>query len=393
MATMDGQIAFATVSDSEIAAGELQVDVAALCTTSGAQATGLVPGQVTQLVDPIPYVVSVSNAATSVEGADVEDDERLRERIRLAPETYTVAGSTGAYEARVLAVSADIGAVSVTSPEPGVVDVRFVLAGGELPDEAMISMVREALSDETVRPLTDRVDVAAPETVDYAVSGRWYLRRSDAVLLSGVTAAVAQAVEDWRLWQRSQPGRDINPTRLIAAVQAAGAKRVELDAPAFRALEGHAGGPRDRYFPAVRRAGGVSDGPPTWNYALPRAAARFPERRCLHPRRRCRAGHRAGCDDARRSRACCCTPAWRPGASSAWRCWSSAAAWSWPGLARSCPAAGCRPDLMGEASAWIWLGSLLLLRRRGSPAWAVRDGAGGRLPAVLPHGHPPVVGV
>lgn len=237
VATMDGQIAFATVSDSEIAAGELQVDVAALCTTSGAQATGLVPGQVTQLVDPIPYVVSVSNTTTSVEGADIEDDERLRERIRLAPETYTVAGSTGAYEARVLAVSADIGAVSVTSPEPGVVDVRFVLAGGELPDEAMISMVREALSDETVRPLTDRVDVAAPETVDYAVSGRWYLRRSDAVLLSGVTAAVAQAVEDWRLWQRSQPGRDINPTRLIAAVQAAGAKRVELDAPAFRALE------------------------------------------------------------------------------------------------------------------------------------------------------------
>ena len=144
------------------------------CTTSGAQATGLVPGQVTQLVDPIPYVVSVSNVTTSVEGADIEDDERLRERIRLAPETYTVAGSTGAYEARVLAVSADIEAVSVTSPEPGVVDVRFVLAGGELPDEAMISMVREALSDETVRPLTDRVDVAAPETVDYAVAGRWY---------------------------------------------------------------------------------------------------------------------------------------------------------------------------------------------------------------------------
>lgn len=237
MATKDGQIAFATIADSEIAAGELQVDVAALCTTSGAQATGLVPGQVTQLVGPIPYLVSVSNTTTSVEGADIEDDERLRERIRLAPETYTVAGSTGAYEARVLAVSADIEAVSVTSPEPGVVDVRFVLAGGELPDEAMISMVREALSDETVRPLTDRVDVAAPETVDYAVSGRWYLRRSDAVLLSGVTAAVAQAVEDWRLWQRSQPGRDINPTRLIAAVQAAGAKRVELDAPAFRALE------------------------------------------------------------------------------------------------------------------------------------------------------------
>ena len=53
------------------------------------------------------------------------------------------------------------------------------------------------------------------------------------MLLAGVTERVTRAVEEWRLWQRSRPGRDINPTRLIAAVQAAGAKRVELDAPVF----------------------------------------------------------------------------------------------------------------------------------------------------------------
>ena len=236
VATKDGQIAFATVSDSEIAAGELQVDVAALCTTSGAQATGLVPGQVTQLVDPIPYVVSVSNTTTSVEGADIEDDERLRERIRLAPETYTVAGSTGAYEARVLAVSADIEAVSVTSPEPGVVDVRFTLTGGELPDAAMISLVSEAISGETVRPLTDTVLVDAPDVVPYALKGKWFLRRSDATLLASVTSAVDNAVETFRLWQRSKPGRDINPTRLISLVERAGAKRVELESPVFTPL-------------------------------------------------------------------------------------------------------------------------------------------------------------
>ena len=112
-----------------------------------------------------------------------------------------------------------------------------MLTGGELPDETMLALVREALSAETVRPLTDTVCVAAPEVVEYAVSGRWYLRRADAPLLSGVTAAVTRAVEDWLLWQRSRPGRDINPSRLIAAVLQAGAKRVELDAPAFTALE------------------------------------------------------------------------------------------------------------------------------------------------------------
>lgn len=236
-ATRDGKIAFATLAAAEIPAGALHADVPALCTSAGAQGTGLVPGQVNQLVDPLPFVVSAGNITASAEGADIEDDERLRERIRLAPETFTVAGSAGAYEARVLAVDAAIEAVAVTTPEPGVVDIRLVLTGGELPDETMLALVREALSAETVRPLTDTVCVAAPEVVEYAVSGRWYLRRADAPLLSGVTAAVARAVDDWRLWQRSRPGRDINPSRLIAAVQAAGAKRVELDAPAFTVLE------------------------------------------------------------------------------------------------------------------------------------------------------------
>ncbi len=56
-------------------------------------------------------------------------------------------------------------------------------------------------------------------------------------MLSIITAKVEQAVAEYVLWQRSAPGRDINPSRLIAAIQDAGAKRVELDAPAFQALQ------------------------------------------------------------------------------------------------------------------------------------------------------------
>lgn len=236
VATEDGSITFATITAAEIPAGELAVDVVALCTTPGAQATGLVAGQITQLVDPLPYVVTVTNTTTSAEGADIEDDERLRERIRTAPETYTVAGSTGAYVSQVLAVSSDIEAVSVTTPEPGVVDVRFVLEGGEMPDESMISMVEEALSADTVRPLTDHVLVGGPDPVEYSINGTWYLRTEDAALLSAITAAVTSAVEEFRLWQRGKPGRDINPTKLISLVQQAGAKRVELTAPVFTRL-------------------------------------------------------------------------------------------------------------------------------------------------------------
>lgn len=234
--TKDGNILFATAIEAEIPAGQTGVEVPAHCTSPGASGTGLVPGQITQLVDPLPHVAGVSNVTISSEGSDIEDDERLRERIRLAPESYTVAGSTGAYEARVLGVSADILAVAVDSPEPGVVDVRFVLTDGELPDAAMIALVSDSLSAETVRPLTDKVLVGAPDVVEYTVTGRWYALRADATLLSGVARAVERAVETYRIWQRSQPGRDINPSRLIALVQQAGAKRVELDAPLFTPL-------------------------------------------------------------------------------------------------------------------------------------------------------------
>lgn len=238
VATQDGKIAFATGLAAEIPAGELSVDVAARASEAGLAASGLVAGQLCRLVDPLPHVVSAVNVSTTAEGADVEDDARLRERIRLAPESYTVAGSAGEYRARVLEVSADILAVSVHTPEPGVVDVRFVLEGGELPDDEIVALVSSHLNAETVRPLTDKVLVAAPDVVEYAISGTWYLTRADSALLGPVAQAVEKAVEEFRVWQRSAPGRDINPSRLVAMLHKAGAKRVELASPVFTELTG-----------------------------------------------------------------------------------------------------------------------------------------------------------
>lgn len=235
--TRDGKITFATTAGGEIAAGNTSVEIAAVCLEVGEHASGLVPGQVNRLVDSIPYIDDVANVTQTSDGMDIEDDERLRERIRIAPESYTVAGSRGAYEARVLEVSAEINAVSVTTPEPGVVDVRFVLDHGELPDAGMISLVEEHLNAETVRPLTDKVLVGAPDIINYSLSGRWYLKRDDAALLAAITGRVTEAVEKFRLWQRGKPGRDINPSRLVSLVEQAGAKRLELDEPVFTKLE------------------------------------------------------------------------------------------------------------------------------------------------------------
>ncbi len=236
--TAQGDATFATREDALIPAGSVDVECDAVSLTPGAAANGLVAGQVCQMIDPLPYIVCVENVSPATGGADVENDERLRERIRRAPESFTVAGSTGAYEARVLEISQDIAiaAVSVTSPEPGHVDVRFLLEGGELPDAGLAARVLAHLSAETVRPLTDFLTVAAPDEHPYAVRGRWYLTRSEGARLASVTSAVGAALERYRLWQRSRPGRDINPTRLISLLEQAGVKRVELDEPSFTRL-------------------------------------------------------------------------------------------------------------------------------------------------------------
>ena len=237
VATRDGSVIFATAGTAVIEAGALYVDVLAFATENGTAANNLIVGQICEMVDVIAWVDSVSNISVSTDGDEEESDEHLRDKIRRAPEKFSTAGPEGAYSALVLSVSTSISTVSISSPEPGVVDIRFLLTGGELPDEATIEMVEQALSAEYVRPLTDKVLVGAPDAVNYALQGRWFATTDDATLLANISRQVDEAVEAYRQWQRGKPGRDINPSELIRRVMSVGAKRVELTSPSFQKLK------------------------------------------------------------------------------------------------------------------------------------------------------------
>ncbi len=235
--TSDQSIIFATLSDATILAGDLSVEAPAQSTTTGAKLNGLVAGQVNQLIDRVPYVASAQNSDVTTYGDDEESDESLRNRIRLAPESFTTAGPSGQYEAIVYNVSSQIEEVVCYSPEPGKVDIRFTMTGGELPDDAMIEMVSNALNAEDVRPLTDYVTVQSPDPVEYDIEVKWYITNSDSVKLTTIQDNVAKAVEEYRLWQREKPGRDINPSKLVQMMVSAGAKRVEVTAPDFTSIK------------------------------------------------------------------------------------------------------------------------------------------------------------
>ena len=221
---------------AEIPAGSLTVDVLAECTATGNAGNGLAPGEVSTIVDPVPYITSAVNQNTTEGGADVENDESLAERVYLAPGAYSTAGPEDGYLYHAKKYNAAIGDVVATSDhEAGQVDIVFIMADGSKPGAAMISGLQAYLSGKTIRPMTDKLTVKAPEEVTYSINLTYYINRSDSARAVAIQAAVAQAVEEYKTWQRTI-GRDVNPSQLAAMVMGAGAKRVTVTAPTFAAV-------------------------------------------------------------------------------------------------------------------------------------------------------------
>jgi phage-related baseplate assembly protein len=98
--------------------------------------------------------------------AVLEDDETYRQRLAIAPESWSTAGPVGAYVFWGLSASGDVLDIAPYSEDEGVClapDVRVVVlpragidAGGQA---AMIAAVRAQLRRADIRPMTDQVFV------------------------------------------------------------------------------------------------------------------------------------------------------------------------------------------------------------------------------------------
>lgn len=234
--TSGDSLYFQTVENLEIVAGELIGEVSAECKEIGTKGNGYNMGELKILVDPVAYVNSVENITITEGGANLESDENLAERIYLAPSSWSVAGPDDAYKYWVKTFDPGITDVKVYSDEPGLVEIRFILSGGTLPDDALIESVKNFLMEEDIRPLTDNVVVMAPEVHEYGIDVTYYINESDRVRAAIIQEEVKKAVEEYIAWQKEKIGRDVNPDKLRSLLLDAGAKRIEVRAPAFERL-------------------------------------------------------------------------------------------------------------------------------------------------------------
>ena len=242
--TPDGALFWATDKALSIPAGALTGEVAAACMEAGAATNGYAAGALSTLVDRLAYVQSVANTTATQGGADAESDDSYRERIRTSRAIYSTAGPAAAYEFYARSASALVQDVAVTSPGAGQVLLTVLASAGGRDEQghtqqAVLDDVLGVVSGDTVRPLTDHVEVRSAEPVSYDIALKYYVTPATESQVILAVEGEGGAIEQYNAWQSAELGRSINPDMLRAYLIQAGAQWAEVTQPVQTSIQPH----------------------------------------------------------------------------------------------------------------------------------------------------------
>ncbi|MFN3944600.1 MAG: baseplate J/gp47 family protein [Allosphingosinicella sp.] len=193
-----------------------------------AYATGSNLDQLGALFGVARLVVRPADPQAGIE-EQLETDESLRERIVLAPESYSVAGPELAYIFHAKTAHPAVLDASCVSPAPGevVVSVLSRHGDGAAPPE-VLGAVEARVNARDVRPLTDHVTVQSAEIIPFAIKASIHTFTGPDVT---VVAAEARRRLEAYIDESRKLGRDVTISSIDAALTAPGVQRVERETP------------------------------------------------------------------------------------------------------------------------------------------------------------------
>jgi len=226
ISSVDGIAVFETVASQSVSSGIDIADVDCVCLETGTVGNGYGVGTIATILDPQSYISTAANTNIPAGGAESETDELLRERIILAPASFSTAGSEGAYKFHARSANPAIIDVAVTSPTPGTVSIYPLMNDGTTTPAQIINQVAAICSGERVRPLTDTVLVLSPTRLDYTIQCdlTLYDTADPAVIVPAVEAALQLFVDE----RRTKLGKDVIDTQIIRITQIEGVYTVAL---------------------------------------------------------------------------------------------------------------------------------------------------------------------
>lgn len=174
-------------------------------------------------------VVAADPGAVPPIEAQYESDDSLVERTLFAFEGLSIAGPRDAYVFHAMSADGRVADARVGSPSPAIVEVSILSRIGDgVASEDLLEVVREALSDEDVRPLGDRVIVRSAGLIGYRIEAVLYLYPGPEIEL--ILAEARSSLDRYINTQR-RLGRDIRRSAIHAALHVSRVQRVELIHP------------------------------------------------------------------------------------------------------------------------------------------------------------------
>jgi phage-related baseplate assembly protein len=157
-----------------------------------------------------------------------EQDGPFKQRIQLAPHSFSVAGPELAYVYWARSADADVADATAVSPSPGQVVVTVLAASGNgVPSSSVLAAVTEVLTGP-VRPLTDEVIVQPATLVPFAIEAQLTVFAGPD---QGLLLQTALDSLNAHLSTARKLGRDVTRSALIAALHVANVQKVELLSP------------------------------------------------------------------------------------------------------------------------------------------------------------------
>lgn len=230
-----GELIFINTVAGVLKAGQTIIRLPAECATAGSIGNGWSVGQISilsdKLHDTIP--VTVSNITETSGGVDDELDDAYRERVLLAPESFSIGGTIGAYKYFAREYSSAICDVETVNDKDadgkdiGGTVVLYILTQTGLPSGELLAGLTNYFKAEDRRILCDKVSPRAPQTVHYAID-------AELTLLAGANEAdvLDDAKAAWASYEsarRLKLGGDIVPLDVQTVLKVAGVYNVKLN--------------------------------------------------------------------------------------------------------------------------------------------------------------------
>ena len=166
----------------------------------------------------------------ATETAEMESAEALRLRAQAAFEGMSVAGPSAAYEYFARSASGKVADARASSPAPTEVIIAVLSTEGDgTASPELLAAVAEAVNDEEVRPLGDRVTVRSAEIVDYEIDATLYLYPGPES--EPIINAADASLQKFLKQNDKKISRDVARSAISAALHVQGVQRVVLNAP------------------------------------------------------------------------------------------------------------------------------------------------------------------